>query len=230
MEFVIITTILQAVLYTIAFGYSWAVIYGNFWKRFSIQKKAYRDDVFSRRLPLILINMSLVLILSFSGFYFTQDFYIMWEFPPIWLMLVQIATVILVDDFYFYFYHRTLHENKYLLKTIHKRHHTASKPFPMDYMYVHPLEWMLGTIGVVLGVSTVFLIFGEMHAWTFWTYICIRNFHEMHIHSGVKSTLVRHLSLIGTSDHHDLHHSKPVGNYSSTLKIWDKILGTEVKK
>lgn len=229
MNFITITILLQAGLYLLAFGYSQLVLRGKLFKKIAIQKKDYRQDVFSRRFPLIALNMFLVMALSFGGFYLLRDFFIMGELSPWGLALMQIGIIILIDDAYFYFFHRTLHTNKYLLRVIHKRHHAASKPFPLDYMYVHPFEWMGGMMGVFLGLAAVFAIYGGMYASSFWIYICIRNFHEMHIHSGLQSHIVKHLGFIGTADHHDLHHSKLIGNYGSTLKIWDKVFGTEFK-
>ena len=55
------------------------------------------------------------------------------------IFLLQIAVILIIDDFYFYWFHRLLHKNKFLYEKIHIIHHKASNPFPADYLYEHPL-------------------------------------------------------------------------------------------
>jgi Delta7-sterol 5-desaturase len=124
--------------------------------------------------------------------------------------------------------HRSFHTFPFLMSRIHKRHHTASKPFPLDYMYVNPVEWMLGMIGPALSVVTIMLIYGQMYAWVIWILIVFRNLHEMQAHSGLRATWTRYTYFLGTSDHHDHHHSRLDGNYGSITRIWDLVFGTEI--
>ena len=57
--------------------------------------------------------------------------------------------------------------------------------------------------------------------------IALRNLHELDIHSGVKSSKITSaIPFYGTTEHHDLHHSRNKGNYASTFTFWDKIFGT----
>ncbi len=57
----------------------------------------------------------------------------------------------------------------------------------------------------------------------------IRNLHELDIHSGIKSSkITSFIPFYGSTEHHDLHHSKNKGNYASTFTIWDKVFGTEI--
>ena len=224
-----LTLAIQAGLYFLALLYSWAVIYGKFRKEHAIQPRDYREDAFPKRIPLIALNASLVLTFAASSYYLLQDYFILDAFPPIGLLLVQYLIFFVIDDAWFYLMHRSMHAIPWLMNVVHKRHHTASKPFPLDYMYVHPLEWMIGMLGPALGALTVLLIWGEMYAWVMWIVIIIRNLHEMQAHSGLKSTWMKYSLFLGTSDHHDLHHAKLQGNYGSSTRIWDLIFRTEIK-
>ena len=69
-----------------------------------------------------------------------------------------------------------MHENKYVYYKIHKIHHEANSPIPIDYIYVHPLECQIyrSFIGI--------LILGGVNIYTFWLYLIIRNLHELDIH------------------------------------------------
>jgi sterol desaturase/sphingolipid hydroxylase (fatty acid hydroxylase superfamily) len=90
------------------------------------------------------------------------------------------------------------------------------------------LEWMLGMIGPALGVVTIMLIFGQMYAWPMWIMIVFRSLHEIQAHSGLRATWTRYSFFLGTSDHHDHHHSMLNGNYGSITRIWDLVFGTEI--
>ena len=211
-----------------ALGYSWMVLKLQFRKSQAIQPKDYKPDVLPRRIPLITLNIVLIWIFAFASFYIFQDFFVLEGFPSIWVFLIQFFMFFLIDDAWFYLMHRSFHEFPFLMQRIHKRHHTASKPFPLDYMYVNPLEWMLGMIGPALGVVTIMLVFGQMYAWPMWIMIVFRSLHEIQAHSGLRATWTRYSFFLGTSDHHDHHHSMLNGNYGSITRIWDLIFGTEI--
>jgi sterol desaturase/sphingolipid hydroxylase (fatty acid hydroxylase superfamily) len=228
MKFALISLAVLMSMNVIAFGYSWMVLKLQFRKSQAIQPKDYKPDVLPRRIPLILLNIVLIWLFAFTSFYIFQDFFILDGFPSVWVFLIQFLLFFLIDDAWFYLMHRSFHEFPFLMQRIHKRHHTASKPFPLDYMYVNPLEWMLGMIGPALGVVTIMLIFGQMYAWPMWIMIVFRSLHEIQAHSGLRATWTRYSFFLGTSDHHDHHHSMLNGNYGSITRIWDLVFGTEI--
>ena len=135
--------------------------------------------------------------------------------------------IFLVEDVFFYFYHRLLHVNKFLLGKIHSIHHRASPPFPLEYLYNHPLEWMLGFIGPVLGFLVVGLI-SPISIFTVLIFGAIRNLREIHLHSDLNLPILSKIPLISKTKHHDDHHSLLDGNYSSIFVWWDKIFKTEL--
>ena len=120
-----------------------------------IKNHNYSFPKFKAHLPLIVINLSIMCILFPVGIVLVSD----WIIIPLnsyWYVLPQLIGILLIDDFYFYWLHRLLHKNKFLYHKIHIIHHKASNPFPADYLYEHPLEWMMG----LLGPFIAFIILG----------------------------------------------------------------------
>jgi len=203
--------------------YSMLVLYTSIFKKFSIQKKPYVKGLFSKRMPLYLFNITLLLTISGFGAFFFADFFSQ-EFS-IGTIIFQVIFAFVIDDIFFYFYHRWLHENKYMLKTVHSIHHRATKPFPLEYLYAHPIEWMLGMIGAFLGFAILF-IFMPVNIYAFWIFGGLRNLHEIHIHSDLELPVSSKIPLLSKTKHHDDHHAKLTGNYSSTFMWMDWLFKT----
>ena len=206
---------------------SYAICEGLVPARWLLQPGRQGWDRFKERLPLIaanhvvLVGGSFLALRAYGSFMTT-------EAPALGTMLVQLAIVVFVEDLFFYFYHRALHESPFLYRHIHRIHHKAFAPLPLDHLYVQPLEWMLGTLGPLAGLATVNLAWGELNMWTYLVYATFREVHELHIHSGLRSVLLFRTGLLSTVDRHDLHHARPnSGNYASSLRIWDRVFGTE---
>ena len=195
------------------------------WSGWTTRRK---PGTFPARIPLILLNQAILAVSSALGLYAISEHFPLGLPNPL-LVALHFVLLVLVDDIIFYWVHRVLHTNKTLYRLIHKKHHEAFAPVPSEYLYVHPLEWMIGSAGPVVGVALVLGLWGEMSAWTFWLWGAFRTLHELDIHSGVRSTWARHIPFYGVMEHHDRHHAKPtLGNYASTLTIWDKVFKTEI--
>ena len=203
--------------------YSMLVLYTPIFKKFSIQKKPYVKGVFAKRMPLYLFNITLLLTISGVGAYFGFGF--LKQEVSIGIIVFQVVFAFVIDDIFFYFYHRWLHENKYMLKTVHSIHHRATKPFPLEYLYAHPIEWMLGMIGAFLGFA-ILLIFMPVNIYAFWIFGGLRNLHEIHIHSNLELPVSSKIPLLSKTKHHDDHHAKLTGNYSSTFIWMDRLFKT----
>jgi plant 4alpha-monomethylsterol monooxygenase len=203
--------------------YSMLVLYTPIFKKFSIQKKPYVKGLFSKRMPLYLFNITLLLTISGFGAFFFADFFSQ-EFS-IGTIIFQVIFAFVIDDIFFYFYHRWLHENKYMLKTVHSIHHRATKPFPLEYLYAHPIEWMLGMLGAFLGFAILFT-FMPVNLYAFWIFGGLRNLHEIHIHSDLELPVSSKIPLLSKTKHHDDHHAKLTGNYSSTFVWMDRLFKT----
>ncbi len=228
----------QAVLITIGilfstnligYIYTALILHTNLINDYRIQPKEYFARRFYSRFPLILFNVFILLSVGAIGVYLFYDI-LSFTRPTIGLFLFQLTLIFLIDDLYFYLYHAALH-TKFLYKKIHITHHRSTMPIPMEYIFTHPLEWLFGAIGPFIGLAVIALFFPEINAYALWAMMALRNLHELDIHSGIKSSkTVSAIPFYGTTEHHDLHHSRNKGNYASTFTIWDKIFGTEIKK
>ncbi len=193
-----------------------------------IQQRQPVLETLTRRLPLIALNVAIICSITAVSIFVFQDWFVL-ERPAWWALLAQVAYVSVIDDFFFYLIHRWLHQSPTLYRRIHKIHHRAHTPVPIEYLYVHPLEWLMGLTGVVAGLVSLALIGGGLNVWTFLIYSGLRQLHELHIHSGLKSLAGRFIPFWGTSEHHDRHHEKPTqGNYSATYTLWDLVFRTRI--
>ena len=208
--------------------YSMLVLKTNIFKSFRIQSKSYQEAIFRKRMPLFLFNFVILLCVSGAGSYFIYDS-IETSFTSLWIIGLQVLFAFIVDDAWFYFFHRWLHENKFMLRHIHSIHHRATTPFPLEYLYAHPLEWMLGMIGVGIGFALILIVM-PINVYAIWIFGLLRNLHEIHIHSDLELPFFSNVPFLSKTKHHDDHHSKLAGNYASTFNWMDRIFKTTFKK
>ena len=186
-----------------------------------IRDHNYNESSFRNHLPLILTNLLLMVVIFPVGLYLMSD-WILVGYQNIWITLLQLFGVLLIDDFYFYCYHRLLHKSPFLFKKIHKIHHRSTSPLPADYLYEHPLEWMLG----LLGPFIAFLILGGVSFATIFLFLIIKVLHELDIHSGIKSSIYRYIPFVGINEHHSMHHKYRDVHFASVFSIWDYVFRT----
>lgn len=192
-----------------------------------LQATERRKNTLRARLPNIATNVATHSVLLVVGLMLLGDLVPM-AWPGLLTVALQVLVVTLVDDTCFYWFHRALHRNRWLYRNVHKQHHEAYAPVPLEYVYVHPVEHAGGGICVALGFATVFLIWGSLSAWVVWICMALRVSHELDIHSGLKLP-TRHLPFLADMRRHDLHHARPrLGNYASMFPWWDRIMGTVI--
>ena len=208
--------------------YSMLVLKTNIFKSFRIQSKSYQEAIFRKRMPLFLFNFVILLFVAGTGSYLIYDS-IETSFTSLWIIGLQVLFAFIVDDAWFYFFHRWLHENKFMLRHVHSIHHRATTPFPLEYLYAHPLEWMLGMIGVGIGFALILIVM-PINVYAIWIFGLLRNLHEIHIHSDLELPFFSNVPFLSKTKHHDDHHSKLAGNYASTFNWMDRIFKTTFKK
>jgi len=228
-DFVIITMIILLVCNFIGLVLSLLPIYFKGLLKYRIQDKKINSKEFFHRLPLISFNILSLAVISSIGLYYMFPFFFDSSLKfNLLIILLQLFFILFMDDLFFYFLHRWMHENKAILKAVHRIHHKATSPLALEYLYVHPFEWMMGYIGPFIGLLIIGSFF-ELSCWTFWLYMLIRNLHELDIHSGFKSLFSHWIPFWGECEHHDKHHEVLNGNYASTFTIWDIVFGTKMK-
>ena len=208
--------------------YSMLVLKTDLFKSFRIQSKSYQEAIFRKRMPLFLFNFVILLCVAGAGSYLIYDS-IETSFTSLWIIGLQVLFAFIVDDAWFYFFHRWLHENKFMLRHVHSIHHRATTPFPLEYLYAHPLEWMLGMIGVGIGFALILIVM-PINIYAIWIFGLLRNLHEIHIHSDLELPFFSNVPFLSKTKHHDDHHSKLAGNYATTFNWMDRIFKTTFKK
>ncbi|KAL8243687.1 hypothetical protein R6Q59_009945 [Mikania micrantha] len=149
-------------------------------------------------------------------------------FPSLLTMAWQIALFFVLEDAWHYWLHRALHIPKFY-KMIHKLHHKYSAPFGLATEYASPIETMLlgfGTVGVPIAYCAVT---GDLHVVTMYSWIVLRLFQAIDAHSGYEFPWSLHhlIPFWAGADFHDVHHEKFIGNYSSSFRWWDIMMGTK---
>jgi len=149
--------------------------------------------------------------------------------PSFRVLLPQILGCMMIDDAWFYFWHRLFHAVPFLYRTIHKQHHRFYRPNVFATEYAHPIEdlWVnsLGTIlgPMVLGVHPLLLI----------AYPAMKLYQSMEAHSGFNIPFPFSVtSIIDSMDcapAHDFHHSHNVGNFGGWTMVLDWVFGTDTK-
>lgn len=158
--------------------------------------------------------------------YFGMEFGV--PFPSWTKMAFQIAIFFVVEDTWHYWMHRAMHWGP-LYKNIHKIHHQYSAPFGMAAEYASPIEVMVLGLGTVFAPIVWAMITGDLHVLTMYTWIVLRLFQAIDAHSGYEFPWSLHhfLPFWAGAEHHDVHHEKFIGNYSSSFRWWDYVCDTE---
>ncbi len=228
LTFIFYTILIIIVCNIFGFLISMASIHISALAKYRIQKRKIKPHVFYQRLPLILLNILLLILISFCGLYLMFPL-----FNPVlkfdwFLILCQLFIILFIDDLYFYCIHLIMHKNQYILDKVHRIHHKAITPLALEYIYVHPLEWLVGYVGPFVAIFMISL-FSPINILSFWLYQLIRNLHELDVHSGFRSFFSKWIPFWGESEHHDLHHEKLIGNYATTFTLWDYLFSTKIK-
>lgn len=213
----------------IGFIYQYLLTQKTVLNRFRLKDHAVNLKNMHQHMKLVIFNLVLLGVLTFFGLSLVQgDFNT--TSPTMLIFIEQFLLFLFLDDLCFYIWHRNLHENTFLLRKIHAVHHRVRNPAPLEFIYVHPIEWMVGSLGVVLAIFAIIEFYGQANAFVFWSYIVFRTLHELDIHSSTRSILFKYFPFFGTVEHHDTHHLRAIGNYASSLTYLDKLFGTKTQK
>ncbi|KAG4207925.1 hypothetical protein ERO13_A03G098000v2 [Gossypium hirsutum] len=138
----------------------------------------------------------------------------------------QFVTAMLVMDTWQYFLHRYFHENKFLYRHLHSRHHRLVVPYAFGALYNHPLEGLLlDTVGGALS----FMLSGMSPRTSiyFFSFATIKTVDD---HCGlILPGNPLHIFFRNNSAYHDVHHQLYGSKYNFSqpfFVMWDRILGT----
>ncbi|PGH02693.1 hypothetical protein AJ79_07572 [Helicocarpus griseus UAMH5409] len=144
----------------------------------------------------------------------------------------------IVLDFWFYWYHRLMHEVDGLWK-YHRTHHLTKHPNPLLALYADFEQEIFDIAGIpLMTYFTLKLIGCPMGFYEWWICHMYVVFSELAGHSGLRlaivppspfSWLLRLLNSELIIEDHDIHHRhgwKKSGNYGKQTRLWDRLFGT----
>jgi sterol desaturase/sphingolipid hydroxylase (fatty acid hydroxylase superfamily) len=142
-----------------------------------------------------------------------------------------------IFDFFHYWAHRILHQNKTLYRLIHKDHHRFNYPIPIITFFQHPLDLLITNstpsfisffiINKLFGIGISNFLFKLIM--TYKTYIEIAGHCGKEINTPSFPQFIwipRFFDMELYTANHDLHHSSNNCNYSKRFSLWDKVFGT----
>jgi methylsterol monooxygenase len=152
------------------------------------------------------------------------------------VILTQFIVIAWLDDLVFYGWHRLLHSHPWLMRHIHGIHHRARQPYPIEFIYAHPVEWLGGAVGLFLALALIILVCGQINAYVMFAYSAFRTLREISIHTekpakpATASILSRWPRFFASAESHRLHHELARGNFASGFTYLDYLFGTKLEK
>ncbi|KAI8920092.1 hypothetical protein DFJ77DRAFT_507425 [Powellomyces hirtus] len=151
-------------------------------------------------------------------------------FPAASTIALSCLFCLVVEDTYHYFVHRLMHHPS-LYKHVHKVHHEFQAPFGITAEHAHPIEVLVLGQGFFLGPVMLLMAGIDMHVITMACWLALRLLETVDVHAGYDFPWSFHkiIPFWGGAEFHDYHHMAFVGNYSSSFRWWDWMLGTDNK-
>lgn len=151
---------------------------------------------------------------------------------------VEVSLYGIVLDFWFYWYHRLMHDVSGLWK-YHRTHHLTKHPNPLLTIYADSEQEFFDIAGIPLMTYATLKLMGLPMGFYEW-HICNLYvlFAEAAGHSGLRlqatppnplTWLMRMFDAELVIEDHDLHHRKgwrKSHNYGKQTRIWDRVFGT----
>ncbi len=151
---------------------------------------------------------------------------------------VEVSLYGIILDFWFYWYHRIMHDVKDLWK-YHRTHHLTKHPNPLLTIYADSEQEFFDIVGIPLMTYFTMKLMGLPMGFYEW-HVCnlYLNFAEAIGHSGLRlqisppnplTWLMRMFDAELVVEDHDLHHRKgwrKSYNYGKQTRIWDRLFGT----
>ena len=142
---------------------------------------------------------------------------------PVWYIIIaQLVFFVLLDDFLYYWMHRYMHENKWLLKHIHSVHHRIHNTCGVNGNYMHWVEYSLTATLTLVGPMLI-----GAHIYVVYLWVILRQVEgaDGHIGYDIPWNPAHLLPIYEGPVYHDFHHAKFKGNYAGFLPYLDKYLG-----
>ena len=206
------------------------VLLPNYFSRFKIQERYASNKDFLREIWYSMQATFLFIVITLL-IWFTpiKEYTLIYDHVqdyPLWYMGLSVFLSLIIHDTYFYWLHRGLH-SKFFYKKTHLVHHQSTNPSPWTAYSFHLLE-SIGE-GMVLLVIVMIL---PMHRFNILLFTIVAFGINVYGHLGyeIAPKWFRRtwlFEIMNTSVHHNLHHSKFIGNYGLYFRFWDRLMKTE---
>ncbi|KAH0440766.1 fatty acid hydroxylase superfamily protein [Colletotrichum camelliae] len=156
-----------------------------------------------------------------------------WKMVPL-----EVGLYGVILDFWFYWYHRLMHEVDSLWQ-FHRTHHLTKHPNPLLALFADSEQEFWDIAGIPLLTYATLKLFGfPMGFYEWWVCQEYVIFTELSGHSGLRiyattpspfAWLLRRFNCDLLLEDHDLHHRKgwkKSGNYGKHTRLWDRVFGT----
>jgi len=143
----------------------------------------------------------------------------------------------IIFDFFHYWSHRIIHNNAFLYKNIHNKHHHYIYPTTILTFYQDPFDLILtNSIPFLLTIRILSCMYINISMFTLSMLVVYKSYIEISGHTGKKlypsgsfPQFIWLPKLFGIqlyTEHHDYHHIHTKCNYSKRFILWDKVFGT----
>jgi sterol desaturase/sphingolipid hydroxylase (fatty acid hydroxylase superfamily) len=143
-----------------------------------------------------------------------------------WRVPVDAAAIVLVYDFLYYWFHRTLHHRR-LMPFVHSVHHRAKNPSALESFYLHPVELFGGLALLHLSVALYAAVVGPVHAYVYAVVFLVHSTFNIIVHAGITTGLWLLTPFDLLAKKHSVHHKDDFNkNYASLTPIPDWVFRT----
>lgn len=147
-----------------------------------------------------------------------------------WYLPVSFIVVLIIQDTYYYWTHRWMHQNQRVYNLLHRVHHDSVIPSPWTSFSFHPTESMVQAVILPLVFTLI-----PVHYVVLVLLLLTMSISAVINHLNIdlmpvklrRSYLAKYL--IGAK-HHAHHHTKAQHNFGLYFTYWDRWLNTEYRK
>jgi Delta7-sterol 5-desaturase len=141
--------------------------------------------------------------------------------------LAGFPLLLLVNDAWFYWVHRILHHPR-IYKYVHAEHHRSIDVNPLTSLSFHWLEPLLLTLWIVPAALLMPVwapVLGLLQVYGLYDNIKSHLGYELYPRWFNRSPL----RVLTSSTYHNMHHTNFRGNFGLHFRIWDRLMGTEIR-
>jgi Delta7-sterol 5-desaturase len=215
------------------------VVYLVFWKLLARRLRAWRiqleqradtaqvrreiRNAFIAAVPSALLSCVMIYLATHG---FTKIYFNVFD-HHILVGLAGFPLLLLLNDAWFYWVHRALHHPR-LYKHVHAEHHRSIDVNPLTSLSFHWLEPLLLTLWIVPAALLIPIwapVLGVLQVYGLYDNIKSHLGYEL-FPAWFNRSPLRGLT---SSTYHNMHHTNFRGNYGLHFRLWDRLMGTEIK-